>query len=61
MDGKNRSKKTALLPELKVLNIGVSTFADDLRTRDVEVVHVDLKPHNGRDVEMLRMLEKLGA
>ena len=54
-------KKTILNQKLKVINIGIPTFADDLRSQDVEVVHVDWKPPAGGDIEMLRLLEKLGA
>jgi len=61
MPEKERRKKTVLAAKLKVVNIGISTFADDLRSQDVEVVHVDWKPPAGGDVEMLRLLEKLGA
>jgi hypothetical protein len=59
---KKRNKdKTILNERLKVVNIGVSTFADDLLSQGVEVVHVDWKPPAGGDVEMLRLLEKLGS
>ena len=62
MPEKNRRKnKTILSEKLKVVNIGISTFADDLRSQDVEVVTVDWKPPAGGDVEMLRLLEKLGS
>jgi hypothetical protein len=56
----NKKKESILTEELKVVNIGISTFADDLRSQNVEVVHVDWKPPAGGDVEMLRLLEKLG-
>jgi len=42
------------------VNIGISTFADDLHSQDVEVIHVDWKPPAGGDIEMLKLLEKLG-
>jgi len=58
---KKSKDKTILSQKLKVVNIGVSTFADDLRSQDIEVVHVDWKPPAGGDVEMLRLLEKLGS
>jgi hypothetical protein len=62
MAEKKRNKdKTILNERLKVVNIGVSTFSDDLRSQGVEVVHVDWKPPAGGDVEMLRLLEKLGS
>jgi FdrA protein len=53
-------KKTILNQKLKIVNIGIPTFADDLRSQDIEVVHVDWKPPAGGDIEMLRLLEKLG-
>jgi hypothetical protein len=54
-------KKTILNQKLKVVNIGIPTFADDLRSQNVEVVHVDWKPPAGGDIEMLKLLEKLGS
>jgi hypothetical protein len=57
---KRSEEKNILTEKLKVVNIGISTFADDLRSQDVEVVHVDWKPPAGGDIAMLRILEKLG-
>jgi hypothetical protein len=57
---KSNNGKTILTETLKVVNIGISTFADDLRSQGVDVVHVDWKPPAGGDVEMLKLLEKLG-
>jgi FdrA protein len=54
-------KKNILTEELKVVNIGVPNFADDLRSQDIEVVHVDWKPPAGGDIEMLKLLGKLGS
>jgi hypothetical protein len=54
-------KKAILTAKLEVVNIGISTFADDLRSQDVDVVDVDWKPPAGGDLEMLKLLEKLGA
>ena len=61
MPEKKRGKKPILPAELKVVNIGISTFADDLLAQGVEVVHVDWRPPAGGDAEMLKLLEKLGA
>lgn len=47
--------------DLKVVSIGISTFADDLNSQGVAVVRVDWKPPAGGDVEMLKLLEKLGS
>lgn len=57
---KRSNEKSILTEKLKVVNIGISTFADDLRSQDVEVIHVDWKPPAGGDIEMLRLLQKLG-
>jgi hypothetical protein len=53
-------KNSILTEELKVVNIGISTFADDLRSQNVNVIHVDWKPPAGGDIDMLKLLEKLG-
>jgi len=58
---KSKGEKTILSQKLKVVNIGISTFGDDLRSQDVEVVDVDWKPPAGGDVEMSRLLERLGS
>ena len=57
---KSDIENSILRKKLKVVNIGISTFADDLRAQNVEVVHVDWKPPAGGDTEMLKLLEKLG-
>jgi FdrA protein len=63
MSEKEGSKETTtiLAEKLKVVNIGISTFADDLRSQGVEVVHVDWRPPAGGDQRMLKLLEKLGS
>lgn len=45
--------------KLKVVNIGVRTFAEDLEKQGVEVVHVDWSPPAGGDIEIAKLLEKL--
>ena len=45
--------------ELKVINIGIEMFADDLERQDVEVIHVDWQPPAGGDLDVLKLLEKL--
>jgi FdrA protein len=62
MPEKKRNKEKNILTEkLKVVSIGISTFADDLRSQNVEVVQVDWKPPAGGDVEMLKLLDRLGS
>jgi len=54
-------KKSILKQKLKVINVGIEIFADDLKRQNVEVVRVDWQPPAGGDEELLRQLEKLGA
>jgi hypothetical protein len=61
MSAKNSAAADLLKSKLSVVNVGISTFADDLRSQGVEVVSVDWKPPAGGDSEMLRLLEKLGS
>ena len=61
MPKKKSNGRNILSQKLKVVNIGVSTFAEDLKSQGVAVVHVDWRPPAGGDAEMLRLLEKLGS
>lgn len=47
--------------KLVVINVGISTFADDLEKQGVKVVRVDWKPPAGGDEEILDLLDKLGS
>ena len=54
------SKRGNLLDKkLKVINIGIKTFAEDLEKQGIDVVHVDWRPPAGGDVEILKLLDKL--
>jgi hypothetical protein len=54
-------RKSILSESLKVVNIGIQSFADDLESQGVKVARVDWKPPAGGDEEMLRLLEELGS
>jgi FdrA protein len=56
-----RIENNLLTEKLKVVNVGIWTFADDLRSQDVEVVQVEWRPPAGGDIDMLKLLEKLGS
>jgi FdrA protein len=56
-----KSETSFLKRKLKVINLGIEIFADDLKRQSVEVVSVDWQPPAGGDEELLRLLEKLGA
>ena len=45
--------------KLKVINIGIEMFADDLKRQNVDVIHVDWQPPAGGDLDILKLLEKL--
>ncbi len=60
--GNNHSvAKSILGKKLKIINVGIEIFADDLRTQHVDVVQVDWQPPAGGDEELLRLLERLGG
>lgn len=46
---------------VQVINVGLPSFAADLRARGVAVVHVDWVPPAGGDPELGRLLAKLGS
>ncbi len=53
--------KKLLEQPLKVINIGLESFATDLERRDVEVVQVDWAPPAGGDPALADLLPKLGT
>jgi len=46
--------------ELKVINMGLDSFAENLRKQEVEVLQMDWKPPAGGDKRLIALLEKLG-
>lgn len=44
---------------LRVINIGLELFAEELRVQGVEVVHVDWRPPAGGDVRLVALLARL--
>lgn len=46
---------------LKVVNVGLESFARDLTRQGVEVIDVDWRPPAGGDPELANLLSKLGA
>ena len=61
IEDSDSEKRSILKQKLKVINVGIEIFADDLKRQNVEVVGVDWQPPAGGDEELLRLLEKLGA
>ena len=57
-----KSEINNLLEEpLKVVNIGLEGFAQELDQQGVEVVHVDWAPPAGGDPKLADLLSKLGT
>jgi FdrA protein len=44
---------------LRVINIGIEGFADDLKAEGVQVVHVDWRPPSGGDSRLAALLANL--
>ncbi|NLM42965.1 MAG: fdrA domain protein [Clostridiales bacterium] len=45
--------------ELKVINMGLRSFAADIKSQNVEVIHVDWRPVAGGNKKLASMLSKL--
>lgn len=60
MRAQERGWRGLLSDEVKVVNVGLEGFADELRSHGVEVVHVDWTPPAGGDPRMAALLTKLG-
>lgn len=48
-----------LYDKLKVINIGIKVFADDLYRQQVEIVHVKWRPPAGGETEIVDILKRL--
>ena len=51
--------KKLLNTELRVVNVGLELFANDLRSLGVPVVQVDWRPPAGGDQRMVSLLQRL--
>ena len=46
--------------KLKVINMGLDSFADTLRKEEVQVLQMDWNPPAGGNKRLISLLEKLG-
>lgn len=46
--------------ELRIINMGLATFAENLREQDTEVIQMDWRPPAGGNERLITLLEKLG-
>ncbi len=61
MESNTSQQKGFLTEKLKVVNVGIGMFADDLARQHVDVIRVDWQPPAGGDEELLKLLEKFGG
>ena len=54
-------KETLLVSPVKVINVGLESFAEDLARNGVEVVHLEWTPPAGGDPKLADLLSKLGT
>ncbi len=54
-------RETLLEQPLRVINVGLAGFAQDLERQGVAVVHVDWQPPAGGDPQLADLLSKLGT
>ena len=55
----NAEARKLLSTELRVVNVGLELFANDLRSLGVPVVQVDWRPPAGGDQRMASLLQRL--
>ena len=53
------SREDVLIGTLKVINIGLEVFAEDLVADGVETVHVEWRPPAGGDARLIAILASL--
>lgn len=47
--------------EIKVINLGIPSFADDLKKQNVKVIHTDWRPPAGGNKKIQALLDKVEA
>ncbi len=57
----SKINETLFGKKLKVINLGLESFAEDLKRQGVKVVEVDWKPPAKGKKELLNLLDKLEA
>ena len=60
-DAKKNNVENLLNARLAVVNIGLEGFARELAAQGIPVVHVEWSPPAGGDVDLAKLLAKLGA
>lgn len=53
------SLKTLFNEEVKVFNVGIPSFADDLKRQGVPVAHVEWRPPAGGNKKVIELLDRI--
>lgn len=56
---KSAAAQRFLAGELNAINLGLSSFAEDLAAQGVPVLHVEWQPPAGGDPELMALLDQL--
>lgn len=60
MAGGQKEQPGAVLPgRVKVINMGITSFAQALSKQGVTLIHVDWKPPAGGDARLMELLKKM--
>jgi len=54
-----KTDQSPLQQPMRVINIGLESFAEDLRNVDVPVIQMDWRPPAGGDMRLLALLDSL--
>jgi FdrA protein len=55
-----KTEESPLDKPVRVINIGLERFAEDLRSHDIPVIQMDWRPPAGGDVRLIDLLDRLG-
>jgi len=54
-----KADQSPLNKPIRVINIGLESFAEDLRNADIPVIQMDWKPPAGGDPKLIALLDRL--
>jgi hypothetical protein len=54
-----KANQTPLDKPIRVINIGLESFAEDLRNADIPVIQMDWRPPAGGDLKLIGLLDRL--
>ena len=55
-----KTDQSPLQKPMRVINIGLESFAEDLRNVDIPVIQMDWRPPAGGDMRLVALLDSLG-